>query len=241
MINTRERTFHWAYHPQARPGWLVDNAAKGWYPGAGFLVSHDTIEHLSNKGDWAHELRAAGVAAFVVPGVQHRDLDSIAEDVAKFAAIDHHFTAPPAPKVAYMGLPGKHEAQVQALATTLREIIDRGIARAEEAGHHVPAKAKRNAPYFVDKALPWFRLGYRAAMRVYGDRGYEVGRLMDRIRDDVNKDHDANPPLKGEGLRVIVDTKSLTHRIERTNGRNVTGFERARLAMIADLDAFLRG
>lgn len=239
-MNKRERAFHWAHHSHTRPGWLVDNAAEGWYPGAGFLVAHDTIEHLSDKGDWAHELRAAGVAAFVIEGVQHRDLGAVAEDVAQFAAKDHHFAAPRAPHWAHKPLAGKHEQRVQALATELREIIDRGLVKAEAAGAPVPALAKRRAPSFADKALPWFRLGYRAAMRVYGaDNGYAVGRMMDAIRDAVNHDHDVNLPLKGEGLRVSVDTKRLTFNVERTGTKPFKGFERQRMAMMSDLEALL--
>lgn len=211
----RMREFTWTGHPTLDPGWKPSKAGPGWYPGAGFLTAHDVVEHLSDKSDWAHELRATGVSVFDVRGVKHRDVESIVGDILSFAAHDHDMDAPKAPPLAHKPLEPVHEKRVQSFITHLRLALDKGVAKAEAAGAPIPASARANIPSFPDKVEPWVRLGYRAALRVYGDRGREVGEMMDRIRDEVNKDHDKLRPVKGDRIVIDVDTKALTFTYRR--------------------------
>jgi hypothetical protein len=216
----RQRTFVWSLGtmPGTEPGWLPENAAPGWYPGPGFLAAHDLLEHLSDKADWQHELRAAGVSAYDVAGVSHRNYKSIAEDIAAFAARDHHFDVPPAPPLAHKTLPAADEAKVQELVAAIRERVADGMENARKAGAKIPAEAKKKAPTFAERATPWIRLGYRAALRVYGNgKGRATGKLMDDVRAAINLDHDKSRPLKGDRLIVSVDTRAKTFSVKREN------------------------
>jgi hypothetical protein len=210
----RTRTFKWAHQPTLSPGWLPENAPANFYPGGGFLVAHDTIEHLSNKLDWPHELRTFGAAVYSLSGVSGRDYDSIINDVTGFALADHGMQAPDAPKWATNPLPSEHEDRLLHLRDELNDHIEFTMEHTRE----VDRTARRMSSLFASRALPWFRMGYRDAMRIWGaDNGPTTGLLMDRIRSKVNMDHEAMPPLLGDKLSVTVNTKNFSFDVKRTN------------------------
>lgn len=245
MLNQRTRTFEWANGGTVEPGWIPVGAGEGWYPGGGFLAAHDLMEHLSDKSDWKHELRATGMALFDRRGVRTRDLNSIVRDTVSFAAIDHDFDAPPAPALAHKPLPEKHERDIQAFAKEARKNIADGLAAAAKDKAEVPENVRKNSGTFVDKALPWVRLGYRDALRVFGDNGHAVGELVDRVRDAVNNDHDMTRPLLGDRLTITVDTKALTLKLARSGNEGLSAAERDKRAtsehVKALMDALLGG
>lgn len=227
----RKRDFVFA-RTKAGLGWLVDNAAPGWYSGDGFLTAHDTMEHLSDKPDWAHELRAAGVAVYGLDGIRHRSYASIAEDIVSFAALDHQFLAPDAPPLAHKPLAPEHEAKVQTMLGAIRRKIN-GITFRE----NVPVAARPNAASFPERALPWIRLGYRGALRVYGaTNGRRMGAALDHLRERVNSNHNFHAPIPGDRLHVEVDTKLLAPHIRRQNA-DVPKAERTHAEMMLLLGA----
>lgn len=216
----RQRNFVWSPPTVlgSGSGWIPEGAGPGWFPGNGFLVAHDLLEHLSNKSDWEHELRAAGVAAYDVSGVAVRNFESIANDIVNFAARDHHFRVNPAPKLAHKPLEYTDEKRVQALVSEIAKQVKEGMDKVRGPEYEVPQEAKVNAPSFAEKATPWIRLGYRAALRVYGKgQGRATGRLIDALRDAINSDHDSNRPLKGDKLALSVDTRAKTFTLKRVN------------------------
>lgn len=235
----RTRTFEWDVEGN---GWRLTDAAPGWYSGSGFLAAHDLVEHLSNKADWAHELRATGVSAYTLPGVRHRDNQSIAEDLVGFAVKDHHFRVPVAPLRWAKPLRSKlHEGRVQRLAEAIQDKVVRGMRRAEETGLPVPADVMENAPLFVARVTPWLRRGYAAAQRVYGkDRNREVGELIDKVKDAIDIDHDKLPPITGDTLVVSVDTDALTFTVTRKGNEKLSAKRRERIAVAERMDAGLR-
>lgn len=221
-MHRRTREFKWAHHPKLHPGWIPVNAADGFYPGNGFIAAHDTIEHMSDKTDWAHELRATGVAVFSEPGMNDRSFGSIVEDILSFAASDHELAAPDAPAFANNPLPPQHERRLQKFLAVLALDLREGIERADAAHAEVPPVARANAPTFAKRAEPWIRLGYRAALRVYGDNPRSVGAMMIEAKNAINIDHDKLRPVVGDTLTVSVDTKALSFSIKRggTNDLN---------------------
>lgn len=241
----RQRTFVWSLGTVkgSEPGWLPVNAGEGWFPGPGFLTAHDTMEHMSDKPDWAHELRAAGVAAYLVDGVKHRSMESIADDVVGFAARDHLFEAPTAPAFANKPLPAADEAQVQKLVAAIRKQVTEGVAKARLMPlERKYREAADRSPLFADKATPWIRLGYRAAMRVYGaGQGEATGLFMDRVRDAINRDHDRKRPIKGDKLEVAVDPKAKTFTLNRVDVEKLTLAERKHRAFVDEFAATVFG
>lgn len=238
MLQSRTRTFKWSL-PTAHGtemGWLPVTAGPGWYPGGGFITAHDVIEHLSDKPDWAHELRAAGVALFGVVSVPGRSIRTITDDILGFASREHNFATPVAAERWNKPLPEYHEARLQRFANFMRDRIRVGMRHAEEAGAVIPQEAIDNAPTFVDRALPWFRLGYRGAMRVYTS-GEALGHLLDAVRDAVNKDHDDLAPIRGDTLTVTVDTKARTFDIKRQGNEKLSRREREKRAVMDGIDS----
>lgn len=215
----RVRTFDWSAGTAASgPGWLVQNPGNGFYPGAGFLTAHDVMDHLSSKTDWAHELRATGAALFSFDGVPGRSLATIAFDIVGFAGYDHEFEVPPAPARWHKPLPFKHEQRLRDFAVVLND----EISNPSEYGQ-LTARAKAMARTFVERAMPWIRLGYRGAMRVYGaDKGQSTGWLMEHLKDAINLDHDITPPVKGDTLTVSLDTKRGTFTLRRGGNKHVS-------------------
>lgn len=241
----RQRNFVWSLGGKGTgPGWIPENAPNGWYPGNGFLASHDLIEHLSNKGDWEHELRATGVSAYDVGGVDHRDLKSITEDVVSFAARDHHFRVKPAPARWLKPLPdAADEARVQELIAEIARQTREGMARAAREHADVPKEAVANAPTFAERATPWIRLGYAGAVRVYGKgEGDATGRLMGRVRDAINSDHDKSIPLKGDRMELAVDTRAKTFTLKRVMAKpEMNKHDRFFASLMEDFDSAIMG
>lgn len=204
-MKTRTRTFDWSHALPGQPalaseGWKPTGTPEDYYPGPGFLAAHDTVEHLSNKSDWAHELRAAGATLYSLHGQgTSRSVMTVAEDVTGFAGAMHRWDAPQAPS---RWANGKNDPEVlNAFASDMRRLIFR------RAGN----------PDFVAKAMPWVRLGYRAAERIWGKgNGLKVGHLMSSIADAINMDHDDHEPQDGDKLTVTVDTKARTFKITRS-------------------------
>lgn len=241
----RTRTFEWARNSYGPiPGWLPLNAAPGWAPGPGFLTAHDVMEHLSDKADWAHELRAAGVAAYNLPGLKmrsERSLDSIALDIVTFASQDDHdFAVPDAPARWAKPLPSEaDETTVRVLGDIIHNLIMDGRDDARRKG--MTKAAYNRAPTFSERALPWIRLGYAGAMRVYGKgQGLAAGDLLDRVADAINDDHNKGaPPVKGDKLVVSVDTERKTHTVKRIEGRKLSAQARREEALIEQFSAKL--
>ena len=212
MHHIRTRTFEWRDETlKHNEGWLPVGAPPSFYPGSPFVTAHDVVEHLSDKGDWAHELRAAGVSLF------HRDPYTIAGDIGRFGARDHNFNVPNAPARWSKPLPYRHELRIQAF----RELLHSRVVRATQIAMldqsiEVPPEARAGYLTFADRVLPWVRLGYRGAMRVYGQwNGKEVEAMMENLCKGLIDNYDANTPSEGDRLTVTMDPKALTYRIAR--------------------------
>lgn len=231
----RTRNFVWALnHDINAYGWLVDPAPAGWYSGPGFLAAHDTMEHLSDKPDWAHELRATGVGVYGLRGAGSRTYGTIAEDVIAFASVDHAFEVPEAPPLAHKRLSKEHELRLEMFVQALRW----QIAKVNWDNPKIKPEGRERAAHFPDRALPWIRLGYRGAMRVYGaDRGGDFGRALMGLRDAINQDHDFTPPIKGDRLRVTMDSKTLKHTLTRSGRKDMSHGDRFVQSVFEGLEA----
>lgn len=210
----RNRTFEWRYTAKInRVGWRPANTPPDFYAGGPFLAAHDTIEHLSDKADWAHELRAQGVAIFGRCAAQPSYLPYVADDILGFAS-EQEFAVPAiAGRWAKPLKDARHEAALQAFLDLLRYKVDEMLPIWTANG--MPTRLEERARTFTARVAPWLRRGYAGAMRIYGGNGIKVGRLHQRIEQHLYVDGGAS---FGDRIDISVDTCALTFKVQHRKG-----------------------
>lgn len=198
----RTRTFVYAKNAQGRDGWRPEDNPE-FDPGDGFLVAHDTTEHLSNDPTFRSELIALGVTQY---GRGYRGFsmaETSAGDLAGFLH-EQEFKVPKAAKRWYKKLHGKDEVYVQTLLA--QAYFELSVASVFGGVKADDAQIKRS----LRQSAPWIRLGFRLAQRVYRHvQRKDIVGAFESLMKAVNADHFSHPAKLGERLRVDYDPRTL--------------------------------
>lgn len=204
-MSIKSRTFEWAGR-----GWKPTDSPE-FYPGAGLLVTHDTLEHYGTSTEFKNELVAFGITMFgrMTMRTNHQ-LRSSSIDLANFLAEEHYKVPAPSPYAAKLRL----DAQAEFLLT--RFMSD--TAHASHSPHPDYRSDKLiSRDHFLEKEeeiKAWIRLGYKIAKRLY-KTSENLWRLFKDLQNEVEMDHDFNTPKNGSMLRIDINLNKNTFNLYR--------------------------
>lgn len=207
---TRTKSFIW---DDEREGWKPESSPQ-FDAGGGFLVAHDTMEHFNDSSDFEHELLAFGSIVYGRMYHSNNIINVASSDLANFL-FEQKFQVKECNKHWDRPLSKDDEISLNAFIKLTKEKIEyvRSSSKFLYGTTHYSSELIETA---VKNAVIWIRLGWRIADRRFSQ--HERDDVQDAylsIMFEVNKDHDKNPPKKGDRLIVHFHPYTLKFELER--------------------------
>lgn len=213
----RTRTFVWTVDRNHgnKTGWLPVGAPANFYPGEGFLVAHDTLEHLDNKQGWDRELIAFGACMY---GKQRASEEIFKGNISDFMNFlnQEGWKIPPTKAAWHKPLSPKEEHDLGIFFKGCKMYIEyRKDPIYMMISGNDPFRVPGNLEELFTEAKAWFRRGYRLAKRLHHNAGQDaVADLSYDIMTAVNNFTEKHQPHAGDRITIAVNRKNNTFKLQ---------------------------
>ena len=218
----RTRTFVWTvdHSRNNKTGWKPVGTSDNFYPGPGYMVAHDTIEHFGNSESWERELIAFGATMYGRMHESPEDTEVSAFDLANFMIYDQKGVIPKT-KVQYYKnkLPGETEEFLQFYMGCVRHRLDNIKDPLVAFINGMPTPERLGiTDYQIEESLhnaeAWLRRGWLMAQRLFHKHSFEeMCELFDKVRNAVDNMTDKLHPKVGDKITVSINRADNTFSI----------------------------